>query len=193
MLSVELKSHWTLKWCPGGGTCVGGKRHRKWKSGWDRELETWDSQQVWHARDKRMRSEERVRTMHCKRKRLSLHPLSCVLITFPVPKPSLTISPLTQQTSPSRSLSWFPNLQSPSGQKGREHPAFLSPTPCGGKKAQPQQKTDSWFLGEGAALLDWTVSDWAVMRMSLHKAQQHIVPCWFVNYFLFWTKPQPDS
>lgn len=31
-----LKSHWNLKWCPGGGTCVGGKRQRKWKSGWDR-------------------------------------------------------------------------------------------------------------------------------------------------------------
>ncbi len=59
---------------------------------------------------------------------------------------------LTQQTSRSRSLSWFPNLQSPSGQEGREHPAFLSPTPCGGKKAETQQKTDSWFLWERAAL-----------------------------------------
>lgn len=117
----------------------------------ERELETWDAQQVCRARDKR--SEERVRTMHCKRKMLSLHPLSCVLITFPVPKPSLT-----NTTNISLSLSLLiPKPAKPIRARGEGASRHSFPNSLRRKKDWNSTKDRQLVFGRWSRPLNWSV------------------------------------
>lgn len=120
----------------------------------EREMETWDAQQVWGAGDKRKRSEERVRTMHCKRKTLSLHPLSCVLITFPVPKPSLT-----NTTNISLSLSLLiPKPAKPIRARGEGASRVSLPNSLQRKKGWNSTKDRQLVFVRKSRSLDWSVS-----------------------------------
>lgn len=65
--------------------------------------------------------------------------------------PSPTNSPLTQQTYPFLSL-LIPKPAKPIRARGEGASRVSLPNSLWRKKPQPQQKTDSCFLGEGAAL-----------------------------------------